>query len=171
MDKEVLKQKIKKWIRNFISDSQKFDILKIIESENLSKYNNKYLKKFPNYSSWDFSPDFTIVIKDKIKNNLDLILINRTEYNQKKSSFKTISLRSIGEIMCYNRIVNPKFSFLISDTGHSEEINYFMIDENFRSKLMNYNKKSLIIFSFNDNNDEVNKESVIPFSYRKTLNG
>jgi hypothetical protein len=72
--------------------------------------------------------------------------------------------------MCFNKIVNPIYSFLISEKGHSDEISYFMINENLRSKLMNYFDNTLIIFSFDDNSEKIKKESIIPFSKRKTLN-
>ena len=65
---------------------------------------------------------------------------------------KSLGLRSIGEIMSYNRICNPMYSFLISDKGHSNEISYFMINEKFRNKLIRYNEQSLIIFAFEENN-------------------
>jgi hypothetical protein len=45
-----------------------------------------------------------------------------------------------------------------------------MINENLRSKLMNYFDNTLIIFSFDDNSEKIKKESIIPFSKRKTLN-
>ena len=71
--------------------------------------------------------------------------------------------------MCFNRIINPTFSFLISIKGHSEEISFFMIDDNFNKKLMNYNDKNLIIFALNDDNENIKKESIIPFASRKLL--
>jgi hypothetical protein len=71
--------------------------------------------------------------------------------------------------MCFNKIINPTFSFLISSKGHSEEISLFMIDDNFNKKLMNYNDKNLVIFAFNDDNENIKKESIIPFTCRNLL--
>ena len=159
MSKESLENKILNWSRKFIKSLKDYELIEIIRSENLSKINSENIKKFQNYGNWDFTPDFALIIKN-IKE--DIILINRDN--------KSVGLRSIGEIMCFNKIVNPIYSFLISEKGHSDEISYFMINENLRSKLMNYFDNTLIIFSFDDNSEKIKKESIIPFSKRKTLN-
>jgi hypothetical protein len=46
-----------------------------------------------------------------------------------------------------------------------------MVNEKIRLRLLGFNKNSLIIFSFDDNSDNVNQESVVPFEYRKIVNG
>ena len=143
----------------------KFDHIKtIIEKSNLSKINNENIKKFLNYNNWDFIPDYAVIVINKEANSkLEIILINRET--------KAVGLRSIGEIMSYNRLVNPKFSFLITDKGHSNEISYFMINEKIRSRLIKFGRNSLIIFSFDDNSEKINQESIIPFEYRNIVNG
>ena len=162
MSKESLENKILSWSRKFIKSLKDYELIEIIRSENLSKINSENIKKFQNYGNWDFTPDFALIIKNIKGDKLNIILINRDN--------KSIGLRSIGEIMCFNKIVNPIYSFLISEKGHSDEISYFMINENLRSKLMNYFDNTLIIFSFDDNSEKIKKESIIPFSKRKTLN-
>ena len=82
---------------------------------------------------------------------------------------KSIGLRSIGEIMSYNRICDPMYSFLVSDKGHSNEISYFMINETFRDKLIKYNDKSLILFSFEEDTTKVKENSVIPPNLKDLL--
>ena len=161
MSKKILENKIKVWIKKFILNLKDYEIKEIIESQDLSKFRSKYVKKFKNYSSWCFSPNFTIIIQNKISKKFEIILINRT--------YKSVGLREIGEIMCFNRIINPKFSFLISSKGHSDEISFFMINTTFNEKLMNYYDNNLIIFAFDDNNETIKKESIIPFSSRKLL--
>ena len=162
-DKEILEKKIILWIKKFVN-SLNYKLIDIIEKSNLSKINNENIKKFSNYNNWDFIPDYAVIVINKEANSkLEIILINR-ETN-------AVGLRSIGEIMSYNRLVNPKFSFLISDKGHSNEISYFMVNEKIRLRLLGFNKNSLIIFSFDDNSDNVNQESVVPFEYRNIVNG
>ena len=162
MSKESLENKILSWSKKFIKSLKDYELIEIIRSENLSKTNSDNIKEFQNYGNWDFTPDFALMIKNIKEDKLNIILINRDN--------KSIGLRSIGEIMCFNKIVNPIYSFLISEKGHSDEISYFMINENLRSKLMNYFDNTLIIFSFDDNSEKIKKESIIPFSKRKTLN-
>ena len=162
MSKENLENKILSWSKKFIKSLKDYELIEIIRSENLSKTNSDNIKEFPNYGNWDFISDFALIIKNIKEDKLNIILINRNN--------KSIGLRSIGEIMCFNKIVNPIYSFLISEKGHSDEISYFMINENLRSKLMNYFDNTLIIFSFDDNSEKIKKESIIPFSMRKILN-
>ena len=162
MSKESLENKILSWSKKFIKSLKDYELIEIIRSENLSKTNSDNIKEFQNYGNWDFTPDFALMIKNIKEDKLNIILINRDN--------KSIGLRSIGEIMCFNKIVNPIYSFLISEKGHSDEISYFMINENLRSKLMNYFDNTLIIFSFDDNSEKIKKESIIPFSKRKILN-
>ena len=168
MNKTILEDKIFKWSKDFVKTLKDYELKEIIERQNLSKFNSEILKKFSEYSNWDFTPDFALLLKkkkiDKMKNEkeYELILINREN--------KSLGLRSIGEIMSYNRICNPMFSFLISDKGHSNEISYFMINEKFRNKLMGYNDRSLVIFSFEENNYKVKEDSIIPTNLKTLLN-
>ena len=162
-EKEILEKKINLWIKKFVN-SLNYKLIDIIEKSNLSKINNENIKKFLNYNNWDFIPDYAVIVINKEANSkLEIILINRET--------KAVGLRSIGEIMSYNRLVNPKFSFLITDKGHSNEISYFMINDKIRSRLMSFGKNSLIIFSFDDNDGKINQESIIPFEYRNIVNG
>ena len=71
--------------------------------------------------------------------------------------------------MSYNRICDPMYSFLVSDKGHSNEISYFMINETFRDKLIKYNDKSLILFSFEEDTTKVKENSVIPPNLKDLL--
>jgi hypothetical protein len=163
-EKEIFEKKIIKWIKKFVHSLGDYKLIEIIKKNNLSKINSENLKKFANYHNWDFTPDFAVLIVNKKQNSkFEIILINREN--------KSIGLRSIGEVMSYNRLVNPKFSFLISDKGHSNEISYFMVNEKIRLRLLGFNKNSLIIFSFDDNSDNVNQKSVVPFEYRNIVNG
>ena len=168
MSRTNLEDKILEWSNKFVKKLNDYELKEIIEKKNLSKFNNKILKKFSEYSNWDFTPDFTLLLKKKKidKKNKDkeyeLILINREN--------KSLGLRSIGEIMSYNRICDPMYSFLVSDKGHSNEISYFMINDTFRDKLMSFNDKSLIIFSFEEGSSKVKDNSIIPPNLKSLLN-
>ena len=61
------------------------------------------------------------------------------------------------------------FSFLISEKGHSNEISYFMINEELRDKLIKYNDNSLILFSFEEDTSKVKDNSVIPSDLKDLL--
>lgn len=168
MSRTNLEDKILEWSNKFVKKLNDYELKEIIEKKNLSKFNSEILKKFSEYSNWDFTPDFTLLLKKKKidKKNKDkeyeLILINREN--------KSLGLRSIGEIMSYNRICDPMYSFLVSDKGHSNEISYFMINDTFRDKLMSFNDKSLIIFSFEEGSSKVKDNSIIPPNLKSLLN-
>ena len=110
MANNELEKKIVEWAKRFVKKFDDYDLIEIIEKKNLSKYNSEALKKVPEYSNWDFIPDFAIILKkkkvDKNEKEFEIILINREN--------KSLGLRSIGEIMSYNKISDPIFSFLIS---------------------------------------------------------
>ena len=165
MANKELGNKIIKWVERFVKKFDAYDLIEIIEKKNLSKYNSEVLKKVPEYSNWDFTPDFAIILKkkkvDKNEKEFEIILINREN--------KSLGLRSIGEIMSYNKISDPMFSFLISEKGHSNEISYFMINEELRDKLIKYNDKSLILFSFEEDTSKVKDNSVIPSNLKDLL--
>ena len=186
-----LETKIVEWSKRFIKKLNDYELIEIIDEYydfyfemniiiNIYENNLIYVKKINylywigngeknyEYSNWDFTPDFTLLLKKKKidKKNKDkeyeLILINREN--------KSIGLRSIGEIMSYNRICDPMYSFLVSDKGHSNEISYFMINETFRDKLIKFNNKSLIIFSFEEGSSKVKDNSIIPPNLKGLLN-
>ena len=167
MSRTNLEDKILEWSNKFVKKLNDYELKEIIEKKNLSKFNSEILKKFSEYSNWDFKPDFTILLKKKKLNKeekekeYELILINREN--------KSLGLRSIGEIMSYNRICDPMYSFLVSDKGHSNEISYFMINDTFRDKLMSFNDKSLIIFSFDESGSKVKENSIIPPDLKRLL--
>jgi hypothetical protein len=140
-EKKILEKKITFWVKKFVNSLENYKLIEIIQDSNLSKINSENVKQFSNYNNWDFIPDFAVIIVNKKENSkFEIILINRET--------KAVGLRSIGQIMSYNKLVNPKFSFLITDKGHSNEISYFMINDKIRSRLMSFGKNSLIIFSF-----------------------
>jgi hypothetical protein len=148
------------WFKKFILNQNKYKILEKFISKKLSQVTSENIKNFKSYMHWDFTPDIAYVLLDIKTNKKELVIIN--------SKDKKVGIVEIGEMICFNRLSNPLFSFLISH-GHSSEISHFLVNDNYRNKLLNYNNKSLILFSFNDN--EVNQESIIPFEYRNIVNG
>lgn len=153
--------KIENWVKKFISKKDDYILKDLINKEDLSKVNNSYIKKFKNYSSWCFKPDYAVIVENINDKKLEIILINRIK--------NSIGLRQIGEIMCFNKIVNPIYSFLISNNGHSEEISMFMINKDISEKLLNYKNGNLIMFAFDDDSEMIRKNSIIPIKSRKAI--
>ena len=65
MANNELENKIIEWVERFVKKFDAYDLIEIIEKKNLSKYNSEILKKVPEYSNWDFTPDFAIILKKK----------------------------------------------------------------------------------------------------------
>lgn len=158
MDKKILSLSIKKWLGKFLEQkySEGYDIIDVIIPEsNLSKLPISSIKSCENYSSWEFKPDVLGILKNKKNSKIELVLVNR--------STSSLSLKEIGEIYCYSKLVNAKISFLISPNGVSNEVNILLVDEKIRNKLLNYSlDNEIIICSWDENKEGINEDLVIP---------
>lgn len=165
MEKPELTHKIAKWLEVFLIKklSNSHEILDIIIPEsNLSKLPNKYIKSCNNYSSWEFKPDILVILKNKKTDKIELILINR--------SISALSLKEIGEIYCYSKLVNSIQSFLISLNGVSNEVNILLLEDATRNRLLNYSSNGgIIIFSWDEKNNGINHNSIIPIDKKSFL--
>ena len=61
MDRNNLEKKIIQWSKTFVKKLNNYELKEIIEKQNLSKFNSEILKKFSEYSKWDFIPDFALL--------------------------------------------------------------------------------------------------------------
>jgi hypothetical protein len=165
MEKSELTHKIAKWLEVFLTKklSNSHEILDIIIPEsNLSKLPNKYIKSCNNYSSWEFKSDVLGILKNKKTNKIELVLVNR--------STSALSLKEIGEIYCYSKLVDSIQSFLVSLNGVSNEVNILLLEDTTRNRLLNYNDdRKIIIFSWDEKNDGINPNSIIPIDKKNLL--
>jgi len=164
MEKQEFTDKITKWLKSFLS--QKFvethNVLDvIIPGSNLSKIQNSSIKLCPNYSAWEFKPDVCGILKNKKTGEIELILANR--------STSSISLKEIGEIYAYSKLANSKLSLLFSVNGVSNEVGILLLDSEIKKRLLNYGDgKEIVILSWDENKNDVNRSSIIPFE-KKSL--
>jgi len=165
MKKPEFSKKIAKWLHGFLV--KKFgithDILEVITPESdLAKLPNKYIKLCQNYSAWEFMPDVFGILKNKSTGKIELVLVNR--------SIDALSLKEIGEIYAYSKLVNSKLSFLISLNGVSNEVSILLLEDDIRKRLLNYgNGNEIIIFSWDEKNDGINRDSIIPLDKKELL--
>jgi hypothetical protein len=81
-----------------------------------------------------------------------------------------LSLREIGEIHAYSKLIGSKLSLLVSLNGLSNEVNIILIEDDFRNRLLNYAPgKKIIIFSWDEKNDGINPNSIIPLDKKDFL--
>jgi len=159
MEKQEFTNKLCDWLRNFLQKrfAENYEILDVfVPVTNLSKLNNDHIKQLSNYSSWDFKPDILGILKEKTSGRLELVLLNR--------SMSALSLKEIGEINCYARLTDAFLVFGSSLNGVSNEVSILLLEDAIRDRILKYGKKSIIIFGWDEKNDRLNSDSVIPFS-------
>lgn len=166
MDKNQLTDALFIWFPKFIKQNfhDQYDLMEIIKApQQLSRFNNQYIKNLQNYSSWEFKPDLLGILKSKIDSKIKLAIINRTTSG--------ISLKEIGELYCYAKISNASFAFLVSTSGVSNEVNILLVDKSIRSRVLSYeSNKSICLFSWNEEYGNANKDSVLPIEMRNLFN-
>lgn len=166
MDKFQLTDALVIWFSEFIKRNfrDQYDLLEIIKTpQQLSRLNNLHIKNLKNYSSWEFKPDLLGILKSKIDSTIKLAFINRTTSG--------ISLKEIGELYCYAKLANASFAFLVSTSGVSNEVNILLVDKSIRTRVLGYeSKKSICLFSWNEEYGNANKDSVLPTEMRNLFN-
>jgi len=165
MDKLEFSQKILIWLKNKIQKelSGSYKLLDIfIPESSLSKLPNKTIKSLPGYSSWDFKPDIIAILKNKNTDKIEFIIVNR--------SISAISLKEIGELYCYSKILKPTASFLFSLNGVSSEVNILLLEEKIKNNLLKFKDKKIItILTWNKKRNDIILDSIIPFEKRKNI--
>lgn len=121
-----------KWLNNFLikAYSSEYDVYTMICEQNISKINHPDLKTYINYSAFNFQPDVLGILKNKRNKKVELVFLNR--------SFSPISLREIGELFCYSKLVNPKLSILFSLKGAASEVNLMLLKKQISDTLLNF---------------------------------
>lgn len=143
MNKQELTDKLSIWLEKYCKEnySAEYHIEVIKPSSYISRLPNESIKRIENYSSLDFKPDVLGVLTSKDEfNNVKLIFINR--------SISSLSLREIGEIICYSKIANPIESYLVSPMALANEVNLILLDKNMQNRILKYQDKFLKICKF-----------------------
>lgn len=165
MKKKELSSNLLIWLKKFLSDkfSSTHEVLEVfMPTSNLSKLPNKHIKSCENYSAWEFTPDILGILKNKTNGKIELVLMNR--------SVSALSLKEIGEIYIYSKLVNSKLSFLVSLNGVSSEVGLLLLEDEIRNRLLIYgNQNEIIVFSWDEKNKCINPNSIIPIGKRDFL--
>jgi hypothetical protein len=166
MDKEQLSKQILHWMKDFLIKkfSNDYDLLDVLIPEsNLSKLPILHIKSIPNYSSWEFKPDLIGILKNKITGEVSLAIANRTT--------SSISLKEIGELHTYAKVLDAKFAILISTNGPSNEVNILLLEQSISDRLLKFNNKtSLLIATWDIGKKAISQESILPLDYRNKFN-
>ena len=165
MDKQVFTKNLRDWLEVFLAKrfSSTHDIVLVsVPDTSLSKLNNEHIKQIPNYSSWEFKPDILGILKEKSSSKLELVLLNR--------STSALSLKELGEINCYGKLTGAFLAFIASLNGVSNEVNILLLENSIRDRVLKYDEgKSIIVFGWDEKNNRINKDSIIPFEKKDFL--
>lgn len=145
--KEILSENLLHWLENYLEKkySEEYFIEALMPKSYISKLPNDNIKKIPNYSSFDFKPDLLGILQLKENPNIvELVFVNR--------SASSLSLKEIGEIICYSRIASPKEAFLISPKALANEVNLILLDRSMQANILSYNDKFVKIGKFDGEN-------------------
>lgn len=161
MNKIELTIRLAEWLASFLEEkySRDFDVEVLIPESNFSKLANEKLKRVNGYTSFDFKTDVLGILENKASGTVKLVLMNR--------SISAISLKEIGEMNCYCRLVSPRHAFLCSLKGLPEEVNLILLNNNQEQKLLKINDElDIVIFKWDADKDRVNEISLFPISQR-----
>lgn len=162
MKKSEFEKIIEEWLLRFLKNrySKDYDVKVTRPNSNLSKIALKEIKTIERYSSFEFKPDILGILSHKKSKKIKLIFLNR--------SISAISLKDIGELRLYSNLAKPELSLIASPKGLPEEINLLLLDKKIQESLLNYEKdKSIILFRWVINKNNIDKISIFPISKRK----
>ncbi len=144
-EKEKYTLIVRNWLEKFLKEKySKTNNIEIITlKSNISKSTNNFIRKIINYSLMDFSPDMIGILESKTKKDIKIILLNR--------SIAPISVKEIGEMNLYSKLINSEMSFIVSSKGLPNEVNSLLLNDSIESSLLNYgNDRSIIILRLTD---------------------
>lgn len=166
MNKIQLSKAAVSWLSSFLSDyyGNSVDEFRIYENPTtLSKLSDDALKRVEGYTNFDFAPDILGVV-ELVDGTVELILVNRTS--------SAISLKEIGEIHLYSKVVKPRFAMIVSSKGLPSEVQLILFNADMQQRLLYYdNERSPIMLFKMESNSSINELSIFPAESREILLG
>jgi hypothetical protein len=157
MTKPELILSLSDWLHTFLNKnySNEYLIETIIPENHLSKLANNTLKKIDGYTALDFHPDIISLMSNTTTNHVEVVIMN--------ISNTAISLKEIGEMNCYSKILKSKHSFIVSTKGVPEEVNLILLNNNTMDKLLKVGNSNYIhIFRWDDDNKSIDANTIFP---------
>jgi len=161
LDKYQFTLILKVWLEHYLKAiySNEYNIEVTIPESNLSKLAIDSLKLVPNYSSFEFNPDVLAILTPKKGGKPELVLLNRT--------INAISLKEIGELLCYSRISNPLLSFIVSSKGLPHEVSLLLLNKEREEQLLSYSaSRKIAILKWNETTNKMDTTSIFPLEKR-----
>ena len=163
-NKQEITDILRSWLENYLKKhySNEFFIEVNIPESNLSKLAIDSIKSIPGFSSFDFKPDILGILKNKKTRKIELVFLNR--------STNAISLKEIGEMLCYSKISQPILSFIASPKGLPNEVNLLLLNKERENQLLSYSSTNkIIIFKWNSQKNYLDLNSIFPLESRNKI--
>ena len=157
MTKSQFTEILARWLFEFLNKnySIEYEIEVIIPDGNLSKNPNQTIKKMDAYASFEFHPDILGLLTSKTNGKVESVLLNR--------SISAISLKEIGEMNCYSKILHSKHSFLASLKGLPDEVNLILLNNDVSDKVLKISERNTIhIFKWDEKKSEIDQITLFP---------
>ncbi len=159
MDKVKYTLFLEEWLRAFLNRKYPKNKIEIIApNSNISKIQQNSIKNIKNYSLMDFSPDIIGIIKPNKNEEIRIVLLNR--------SVSPISVKEIGEMNLYSKIMKPELSLIASLKGLPNEVNGLLLNSDIEKSLLDYSdSKSIIVFRLNEKGI-IDKKTIFPRRFK-----
>ena len=157
MNKNELTDSLCEWLSIFLDTrySKEYNIEIIKPDSHLSRNTNLAIKKLDGYTSFDFHTDIVGLLTHKNSGEVEVVLMNR--------STSAISLKEIGEMNCYSKILKSKHSFLASTKGLPDEVNLILLNDEVAEKLLKISDNMYIhIFKWDAESNQIDSLSAFP---------
>lgn len=157
MNKDELTDSLCEWLSVFLDTKYSNDyLIEILKPEShLSRNTNVAIKKLDGYASFDFHTDIIGLLTHKEKGEVEVVLMNR--------SLSAISLKEIGEMNCYSKILKSKHSFIASTKGLPDEVNLILLNDEIAEKLLKITDEMYIhIFKWDAESNQIDSLSAFP---------
>lgn len=150
------------WLHDFLNNkySNEYQIETIIPENHLSKLANTTLKKIDGYTALDFHPDIISLMSEKTTNHVEVVIMNLSK--------TAISLKEIGEMNCYSKVLKSKHSFIVSTKGVPEEVNLILLNNKTMDKLLKIDNLNYIhIFRWDEDKKSIDVNTIFPLKNSK----
>ena len=116
MNELALYEPVRTWLERILKEHYRRMHVRVFDSHSarLSKLISDLglQKLFPQFNAWDVKVDVTGVISDEQKGYLALV----------ECKIKRLTLRDVGQLLGYSRVVNPILSLLVSPSSPTDPL-------------------------------------------------
>jgi hypothetical protein len=153
------------WYRSAIARREgirKSTIEVLVPTEDLWRIDHQALQAHPGCTKWRFRPSALLIEVGNLK--------PQQEFHVLIAVSNAVSLKDVGELNCYVRILTAASGCVISPKGISNEVRLVQADKSIRTRLFSVNANSdLFLGEWSIELEKVERTSVIPIEAQNYL--